>query len=237
MPELDGISYRVAGSGPALVVPQCNVDWSTVDLCPLERRRTVVTISPRGFMSSSRPDGYSLPGMVADVERVLDDLDIGDYATFGYSMNGAMASLLGVDNPRVRAVVCGGFPTTGPYDALAGRMATILQQTKRDPAVWAELVATHAPDAVLAFYEGLGRLAPGALVDRLAGPVWSWWGSEDERLEELGGIELHRQGLADRGLPFEVLAGLDHSGALDRIDLALPGALAWLETHCSSEDR
>ncbi|MEP6815776.1 MAG: alpha/beta hydrolase [Marmoricola sp.] len=226
--DLDGVAYSVAGDGPAIVVPQCNVDWSASDLTPLSSRYTVVTVAPRGFSPSARPGSYSGPGMVGDVEQVLNHLGIEGYLTFGYSMNGAMAARLGVDNERVRAVVCGGFPTTGSYDALADRMRGWLDRARDDQAAWSEVVATYDPAAAVAFYEDLGRLEPGALVDRLACPVWQWWGSADERFEELGGLDQHRQGLEERGLPFDVLAGLDHMGALDRIDLALPGALAWL---------
>jgi pimeloyl-ACP methyl ester carboxylesterase len=229
MPELDGIVYTVAGSGPGLVVPQCNVDWSAVDLSPLAERFTVVTVSPRGFGTSARRGGYTGAGMVADVESVLDHLGIDGYVALGYSMSGAMASRLGVDNPRVRAVACGGFPTTGGYGDLPARMRGILEQIRGDPESWAELVAAHDPLAVLAFYDDLAGLPPGALVDRLSCPVHSWWGGADERIEELGGIPLHLHGLAARGLHFEVLPGLDHEGALERIDLALPGVLHWLE--------
>ncbi len=169
--------------------------------------------------------------MVADVERVLDHLDIDRYVSFGYSMNGAMATLLGIDNPRVRAVVCGGFPTTGDLSGMADRTRRMTDRARLVKSNWDELVGRYDPEAAVALYEAIGVLVP--LIDRLDCPVWSWWGSEDERLEELGGIERHRRGLEDRGLRFEVLAGLDHLGALDRIDLALPGALRWLEGQAS----
>lgn len=229
MPELAGVGYTLAGSGPAVVVPQLNVDWSTVDLSPLSARCTVVVVAPRGLAPSARLDHYSDVGMVADVEGVLDHLGIGDYVTFGYSMNGAMASRLGVDNPRARAVVCGGFPTTADLGAMADRTRRMNQGAWLVPADWADLLATYDPDAAVAFYEDLGRLGAGGLLDRLACPVWSWWGSDDARLEELCGLDRHQQGLEERGLPFDVLAGLDHEGALGRIDLALPGVLDWLE--------
>jgi pimeloyl-ACP methyl ester carboxylesterase len=227
--DLDGVAYSLDGDGPAIVVPQCNVDWSAVDLTPLSSRCTVVTVAPRGFSPSVRQGGYSGAGMRADVERVLDHLGLDGYLTFGYSLNGAMAAWLGVDNPRVLGVVCGGFPTSGSYDGLADRMRGILDRARADDAAWSEVVATYDPEAVVAFYEDLGRLEPGALLDRLRCPVWQWWGSADEVFADLGGLDEHQHGLEERGLPFDVLAGLDHGGALDRLDLALPGALAWLD--------
>ena len=229
MRELDGIAFSVAGSGSGLVVPQCNVDWSEIDLTPLSDRFTVVIVSPRGFAPSARLGGYSGAGMVADVERVLDHLGVEGYVSFGYSMNGALASRLAIDNPRVLAVVCGGFPTTGDYSGLPDRMRGLIEQARSDPKAWDEFVTTHDPAAVLAFYDDLATLAPGTLVDQLACPVHSWWGGADERLEELGGRAAHLHGLADRGLHVEVLPGLDHTGALERIELALPGVLDWLE--------
>ena len=63
--------------------------------------------------------GYSAKQITGDIERVLDHLDIGSYAAFGYSLNGAVASSLALGNPRVKAVVCGGFPTAGSYAGVA----------------------------------------------------------------------------------------------------------------------
>jgi pimeloyl-ACP methyl ester carboxylesterase len=115
------ITYHRHGAGPVVVVPECNVEWSAYELQPLLERFTIVAVSPRGFMGSGRlaAGGYSAKQITGDIERVLDHLDIGSYAAFGYSLNGAVASSLALGNPRVKAVVCGGFPTAGSYAGVA----------------------------------------------------------------------------------------------------------------------
>jgi len=108
--ELDGIWWSASGDGPVVVVPRLNIDWTAVDLSALSDRFRVVIVSPRGFGPSARPGSYDGTGFVRDIEHVVDHLEIGTYATFGYSMNGVMAARLAVGAPRVSAVACGGFP-------------------------------------------------------------------------------------------------------------------------------
>lgn len=231
MPAGSGAAHEVRGAGPAVVLPQCNVDWAAYPLRALVERFTVVAVSPRGFMRAGwlPPDAYSAGQLTGDIERVLDDLGIGSYAALGYSLNGAVASYLAIDNPRVRAVVCGGFPTAASYAGLAATRSAQVAEWQRDPQVWAETLAAFDPAALLAFWETVDGLPPAALVDQLDCPVWSWWGEADALFDEAGGVPAHRDAVEARGLPHRELPGLDHGEALTAIDEVLPEVADWLE--------
>lgn len=225
--DLDGIWWSSAGAGPAVVVPRLNVDWDTVDLSALTDRFTVVVVAPRGFGPSSRPGSYDGAGFVRDVERVLDDLDIESFATFGYSANGAMAARLAVGTARVTAVACAGFPLVADLSGMAERARVRHTQARRDPDAWAELVATLDPDALLAFWDDIGRLPRASLVD-IDCPVRLWWGELDTVLSALTSPDELRRELERRGVAYDVVPGLDHDDMLERLDLVLPSIASWL---------
>ncbi len=234
--SVTGTAHAVRGAGPAVVLPQCNVDWADFGLRALVERFTVVAVAPRGFMGSDRlaPADYSAEQLTGDIERVLDDLGIDSYAALGYSLNGAVASYLAMDNPRVRGVVCGGFPTT-TYAALAASRRAQLAERQRDPQAWAETTATLDPAALVTFWEAVDRLPPAALVDRVGCPVWSWWGGADPLFEEFGGVAAHRAAIEARGLPHRELPGLDHHQALTAVEEVLPEVADWLEPHLRAD--
>jgi pimeloyl-ACP methyl ester carboxylesterase len=174
----DGIWWSQTGAGSAVVVPRLNVDRTRVDLSDLSDRFRVVVVAPQGFGPSARPGSYDGTRFVDDIERVLDHLEIERYATFGYSMNGAMAARLAVDNPRVTAVACGGFPLTADLSGMAERARGRHAAARDDRDAWAEMVAAHDPEAVVAFWEEIGRLPRAALAE-VGCPVRAWWGEDD----------------------------------------------------------
>jgi len=225
------ISYQRHGAGPVVVVPECNVEWSEYGLAPLLERFTIVAVSPRGFMRSGRlaAAAYSSAQTTGDIDRVLDHLGIGLYAAFGYSLNGAVASCLALGNPRVRAVVCGGFPTGGSYAGQAQSRREQLAERQRDPQVWAETLAVLDPAALVAFWESLDDLPAATLVAGLDCPVWSWWGGADPLFDAFGGVARHRAVLDELGLPYRELPGLDHHQALTQVGPLLPVIADWLE--------
>lgn len=227
MTALDGICWRATGQGPAVVVPRLNVDWTQVDLTALEALLTVVVVSPRGFGPSERPGGYSGARFLADVERVLDHLGVMEYVALGYSMSGVMAARLAVGNPRVRAVACGGFPLTADLGAMGERAHRRNAAARTDAAAWAEVTATYDAGAAEAFWDDVASLPPAALVD-LACPIRCWWGAEDLVLGSLADPAVLAADLSGRGIPYDVLPGLDHDAALDRLDLMLPRLADWL---------
>lgn len=227
MAEFDGIWWSAAGDGPALVVPRLNIDWTSVDLSALSDRFRVVTVAPRGFGPSSRPGSYDGTGFVRDIERVLDQLEIRSYATFGYSVNGAMAARLAVGSPRVTAVACGGFPLTADLAGMEERARARNAGARRDPKAWAEVVAALDPEALVAFWDDVGGLPRAALAE-VGCPVRAWWGERDEVLSSLVSSDELRRDLELRGVEYHVVPGLDHDGMLDRLNLVLPIIASWL---------
>ncbi len=230
---LDGVAlaYTRRGSGPVLVVPEGNLGVDAYALEPYLDRFTVVAVAPRGFQGSGRlaPDAYSAVRVVSDIRTVLDHLGVERYAALGYSLNGAMASYLALDDPRVQAVVCGGFPTTASYAGLAESRRVQMEERRRDPEVWAETVAALDPAALLAFFAAVDALPTGRLASGPLCPVWSWWGGADPLFDAFGGVAAHRAALERLGLPYRELPDLDHDGALTGIDQVLPDIADWLE--------
>lgn len=230
---LDGVqtAYELTGTGPVLVVPEVNVGWAAYGLDRLAERFTVVAVSPRGFMGSGRlaAEDYSAGQITGDIERVLDHLGIGSYALLGYSLNGAVASYLALDNPRAQAVACGGFPTTASYAGFAESRRQQLAERQRDPEVWAETLAALDPAALVAFWDTVDALPPAELVAGLGCPVWSWWGGADPLFTPFGGVAAHRTAIERLGLPYRELPGLDHDQALIQSGRLLPELTAWLE--------
>lgn len=225
------ISYCRRGTGPVVVVPECNLEWSAYGLDSLLSRFTVVAVSPRGFMGSGRltAGAYSARQITGDIEWLLDQLGVGGYAAFGYSLNGAVASCLALGNPRVKAVVCGGFPTAGRYAGVAGSRREQLAERRRDPKLWAETLAVFDPAAVMALWESIGELPAAALVAGVQCPVWSWWGADDALFDAFGGVSSQRAGIDELGLPYRELPGLDHDQALAHCAELLPSIADWLQ--------
>jgi len=175
--HLDGIWWSEAGDSPAVVVvPRLNVDWTEMNLTALTDRFRMVTVAPQGFGPSARPGSYHGTRFVADIRRVLDHLEIGRFATFGYSMNGAMAARLAVGSTRVTAVACGGFPLTANLTDMAERARGRNAVARQDPENWTELMAAYDPEAAVAFWDDVGRLPHAALAE-VECPVRAWWAS------------------------------------------------------------
>jgi pimeloyl-ACP methyl ester carboxylesterase len=229
--EVDGLtlSYEVYGAGPAIGIPWCNFAWHALDLGLLTAAYTVVVASPRGFGNSERVgSGYDASTICTDLEAVLDHVGIEQYVAFGYSMTGSVAPWLAHDNPRVRAVVSGGFPTASSYGGVLPYITANLAETQQDPVRWAEMSRKFDPDALLAWYRHLDSLRPGELVERLDCPIYCFWGGADEVIEELVGLKALVTDTASRDIPFLVHAGRDHEGMLLDIDVAARTLLPWL---------
>lgn len=224
------VYFDAHGRGPALLIPWCNFAWDSLDLDLLTSSYTVVIASPRGFGNSDRmPGGYAAPNIRRDLEAVLDSVGVGEYITFGYSLSGSIAAWLAHENPRVRAVVSGGFPITTSYHSVLPRMEANLAAAQGDAAEWEAMNRQLDPDAVLTWYRYLDTLPAGALADRVSCPIYGFWGGCDELIDELVGLETLTVQTSARGVPFEVIPDLDHGELLTEINVAIPGALTWLE--------
>src|SRR4051794_31835622 len=195
-------------------------------LSALTDRFRVVMVAPQGFGPSARPGCYSGARFVDDIRGVLDHLKIGHYATFGYSMNGAMAARLAVGNPRVTAVACGGFPLTADLTDMAERARGRNAAAREDPDTWTELMAAYDPEAAVAFWDDVGRLPQAALAE-VSCPVRAWWGEEDAVLSSLASPDDLGRDLASRGIEYDIVPGLDHTAMLERLDLIFPTIAIW----------
>lgn len=223
------VSYAVRGRGPALVLPACNIEWSKPVIETLSAHHRLVMVSPRGFAGSQRGAGAYDGDIRSDIEAVLDHLGIGCYASVGYSMTGSMAALLAVDNPRVSAVVAGGFPLSGGYRRVREHVRAVATDFRSSPARWSEYVRRHDPDAVDAYYSRLAGLPDGILLDRVTCDVFAFWGGDDEIVEETYGLDRLRNDLRQRGTRHVVLAGQNHAGLIDgALTTVLAEAMDWL---------
>lgn len=224
------IYYEVHGTGPVILVPWCNFAWSSLDLDLFTDRYTVVVASPLGFGHSDRISvAYQARTIRSDLEAVLDHLGIEQYVAFGYSMTGSVAPWLAHENPRVRAVISGGFPTAASYDSVLPYIEANRAETQRNAGAWSTMTSKFDPDALLAWYRHLNSLPPGALVDRLTCPVYCYWGGADEVIDELVGLETLRRRTSERDIPFDVIPGRGHEDMLSDINVAMTDVRIWLD--------
>lgn len=125
------IHYEVEGSGPPLALlhglGSDLESWSDAGYVePLKKDYELVLVDVRGHGSSDKPhdpQAYKLKIVVADVLRILDDLDITTAHFMGYSMGGwiglwaAKCALR-----RFRCLIVGG---TDPYEDPSERKRTL----------------------------------------------------------------------------------------------------------------
>jgi non-heme chloroperoxidase len=91
-PEVE-LHYEDAGSGAPVVLihgwPLSGRSWEGQVPALVEAGHRVITYDRRGFGQSSQPwDGYDYDTFAADLEAVLDALDLHDVTLIGFSMGG-----------------------------------------------------------------------------------------------------------------------------------------------------
>jgi pimeloyl-ACP methyl ester carboxylesterase len=238
--DVDGarIAYRVRGSGPALLAPECNFAWSETVEARLAERFTLVVASPRDYGPSTRTGGpaYDAGRWAGDLHAVARHVGHERFLYFGYSFTGAfgpwLARRLG---DAVVAVAAGGFPLLGDYRVTLADVEAQAAALARDPAALASVTARFDPMAARAFYRDLGTLAPDTLVDDLPCPLYCFWGDRDtDAVEMVLSHDDYRAGLRRRGVPFDVHAGYDHEGLNAALEVALPAAMDWLSTQADA---
>jgi pimeloyl-ACP methyl ester carboxylesterase len=244
------IRYEVEGSGPPLVLHIGYIggleDWADAGyVTPLARRFRVLRLDPRGQGQSDKPHdpaAYAAPCRVGDVLAVLDAEGIAQAHFWGYSLGGWIGFALGVFAPdRVASLIFGGaHPFTGNPRPVAGDfflegfrdgMAPFVAACEADdPAYFVsagERARWLAADVNALRAARLTNLTEPDLeqdaVAAIQAPILIYAGTLDnpEPKEE-----------AARLLPnasFVALDGLDHAQAMNRADLVLPHALAFLK--------
>lgn len=189
-----GISYRVAGSGPALVlVKPHRYPKDYLQLRLLADRYQVIQVEPLGFGASDRPHNFPAAGLHEQVLAVVDREAVGRFVVWGYSQGGAMAAAVAQASPRVAAVVAGGFSlATQPTDAWVDRM-------DREQRV---------PVAARTFWHQFKRFDWIEELAAMMRPRLLYVGGEDR--VHAAGLRRTRASLADRGATVVEFDGLDH---------------------------
>lgn len=227
------IAYRVTGSGPALLAPECNYTWDPDLVAMMARRFTVIVASPRDFGPSTRTGGPYRPSVWADdLRRVAHHLGHERFLFFGYSFTGALGPWLALqlaERGNVAAVAAGGFPLLGDYGITSRDVDTQLGLLEQDHAAWALWDQRFDPHAGAAFYRDLARLPPDSLVDDAPCPLYCFWGDHDRDAVEM--VLPHSalaEGLHQRGVPWRQYQGYDHEGLSGALEVAWPATETWL---------
>ena len=252
------IRYQVEGSGPPLLLHIGFIggleDWDDAGYVrPLARRFRVLRLDPRGQGQSDKPHdpaAYTHRDRVGDVLAVLDAEGIDRAHFWGYSLGGWVGIALGTTAPdRLASLIVGGAqPFTGNprpvdrdffIDGLRNGMAPFVAKCEADDpdffvsagerAIWlaADAVALRA-----ARFTSLTEpdLEPDA-VAAIQAPTLIYVGSLDDPEPKVQAAQL---------LPnatFVALDGLDHAQAMNRADMVLPHALAFLEGPATNASR
>jgi pimeloyl-ACP methyl ester carboxylesterase len=200
------LAFTTRGSGPALLVPWCNLPWPELPVVDrLAEQYRVVMASPRGFQASSRqPPGeeYRLEKSAHELLAVCDALGIGEFSVLGYSLSAVLAGWLACISTRVTRAALGGFPLLGSYAKVLQSAERDVEQLTGDPG--------FDPRAALALYRDLAELADGALVDGRRCPMCAFWGSDDTILQGFDTEPDLADALTARGVEAAVVAGADH---------------------------
>lgn len=234
--DLDNVrlAYRVRGTGPPLLAPECNYTWSSVVEEQLAKHFTLIVASPRDYGPSSRTGGphYNVQDWVTDLQAVTRHLGYHRFLFFGYSFTGAfgpwLARRLAATN-AVAAVAAGGFPLLGDYRVTLADVEEQAQALQQDPVEFAQVQRRFDPLAAREFYRDLATLSPDTLVDDLPCPLYCFWGDHDhDAVEMVLSHEQYMDGLRRRGVTFDLHRGYDHEGLNDSLEVALPAAMRWL---------
>jgi pimeloyl-ACP methyl ester carboxylesterase len=234
------VAWRVLGSGPPLLAPECNYSWTSTMVDAMSRDFTLIVATPTDFGASERLGAPYVPARwAAEMSGVLDHLGVQRCGVFGYSFTGAFGPWLAQQMPsRVAAVVAGGFPLLGSYEVSAVDVRSQCAAIEADPDVYGAIYHERFdPRGGLAFYESLASLPDDSLVDSCPCPLYCFWGDEDTDAVAMvmSSSELSR-GLAARGVPHQVYRGFDHEGLNARLEVAWPDASAWLSHQLAGDE-
>lgn len=235
------IAYRVRGTGPPLLAPECNYTWSEVVEARLAEQFTLVVASPRDYGPSTRTGGpsYDVERWATDLQAVTRHLGHDRFLFFGYSFTGVFGPWLARRlrmTGAVVAVASGGFPLLGDYRVTLTDVEEQARELQQDPAIWEQVQRRFDPLAARAFYRDLATLAPDALIDDLPCPLYCFWGDQDtDAVELVLSHEEYMCGLSQRGVPFDLYRGYDHEGLNDALEVALPAAMEWLLNRARAE--
>lgn len=97
------LSYREYGSGRPLVILHglfgCADNWHTLAR-RMEGKRRLIAADLRNHGRSPHSDEFTFPAMAADVQELLDELDLGRADILGHSLGGKVAMELALEHPE-----------------------------------------------------------------------------------------------------------------------------------------
>lgn len=215
--------------------------------------RVVVADYENHRIAHPAPDTLTPGNVTADLLAIADAAEAGSFAYYGYSWLALCGLQLAIRTDRLWALVMGGFPPLdGPYasmlavtraaHSMSGQSADLVPSPTTDvePGDWDSVpVQTNEAQTrqFVTLYEalqgfddssaevppGLPRLAFAGAEDRIDyGPAW---GNVHVKIGEP--LTTHQQALIDAGWDVQVLAGLDHIGAMHS-SVVLPILTDWL---------
>jgi len=200
------VAFATCGSGPALLVPWCNVPWPDLPVVDrLAQQYLVVLASPRGYQYSSRlssDQDYGMETSAHDLIAVCDALGAAEFAVLGYSLTAVLAGWLACTSSRVTFAVLGGFPLLGSYARVSRAAERDVAQLSTDPG--------FDTRAALALYRDLAELPDGRLIDDRRCPVHVFWGSADTVLQGFDVTAGLEDALTARGVSTSIVDGADH---------------------------
>ena len=236
------IAYRVRGSGPPLLAPECNFSWSDAVESQMAEQFTLIVASPRDYGLSTRTGGptYDVEQWATDLQAVTHRLGYERFLFFGYSFTGAFGPWLARrlrSTDAVAAVASGGFPLLGDYGVTLADVEMQAQALQQDPSLWEQVQQRFNPLAARAFYRDLATLAANSLVDDVPCPLYCFWGEHDtEAVEMVLSHQEYMSGLNQRRVPFDLYPGYDHEGLSESLNVVLPAAMAWLLNRANEND-
>jgi pimeloyl-ACP methyl ester carboxylesterase len=231
------VTYRELGTGPAIVIPWCNLAWPDIEVVSrLAEDHRVLLVSPLGYQASTRlrdGAGYGAARAVDEILAVCDTLEIGAFTAFGYSLSGALAAWLATATEKATLAVIGGFPLLGSYARVHDGALDDTAHLDGDPG--------FDPRAALALYRDLAERPDGDLVVACRAPMRVFLGADDAVLARFS-IEADLAGaLRQRDVPTTVVEGTDHVSAILATDVILllfaPPEVRTLASGCRATSR
>jgi len=209
------IEFDVRGTGPNLLLPQCNAPWGAyVDI--FASRYRVITVSPRGYFGSSReplPSTYTPQNFRNDLITAVDTAGIDTFFVFGYSLTAALAAYLATTCTRVTALAAGGFPLFGSFSAVAAR---VMQQHPVGQPSHLDWEANRG------LYKGLAALPMDGYLAALTCDRLAFWGTQDDNVALAMPVLQQREALIGAGFSVEEFPRLDHQACVFAVDLVIP---------------
>ncbi len=238
------IHYKTEGEGPPLVLQHGSLgsmdNWYDDGyVSALKKDYQLVLLDARGHGASDKPhnpDAYDLKRRVEDIVAVLDDLGIAKSHYFGYSMGGWIGFGVAQYAPeRFQSLIIGG---QHPYaQSMDGLRQFIQYGVENGPeafvATWERefgALSSEAKERMLAYdfaahlVIAQDRESLEAVLPMIRMPCLLYAGEMDEA------YPLAKK-CAEQivNVTFVTLPGLDHMGALKRIDEVLPHVKKFLE--------